>query len=156
MRRLSLTSTGFAPFAYTKLIVLWARGIYCSLVQFWYRGRCPLQPTHNRLLGARSTRRLRPYLHPHFTFAALLPASPQFGQARERITPSLPSRATTPMNQSPNKPFNRSTNPPGSSCLPVPAYRRQAQAGGGAEMRALVLNHWEHKQVQWIVSVVTR
>ncbi len=30
------------------------------------------------------------------------------------------------------------------------------QAGGGAEMRALVLNHWEHKQSQWTVSVVTR
>ncbi len=27
---------------------------------------------------------------------------------------------------------------------------------GGAEMRALGLNHWEDKQLQWIVSVVTR
>ena len=30
------------------------------------------------------------------------------------------------------------------------------QAGGGAEMRALGLSHWEDKQSQWIVSVVTR
>ncbi len=32
---------------------------------------------------------------------------------------------------------------PGSSC-------------GGAEMRALGLSQWEDKQLQWIVSVVTR
>ncbi len=105
MRRLSLTSTAWLPLLALKLIVLRARGIYCSLVQFWYRGRCSLQPTHNRLLGARSARRLRPYLHPHFTFTALFPASPQFGQARERTTPSPPSRAA-PTNQ----PINHSTD----------------------------------------------
>ncbi len=38
----------------------------------------------------------------------------------------------------------------------MPACGRQAQAGGGTAMRALGLNHWEDKQVQWIVSVVTR
>ena len=27
---------------------------------------------------------------------------------------------------------------------------------GGTEMRALGLNHWEDKQLQWVVSVVTR
>ena len=47
----------------------------------------------------------------------------------------------------------------------MPACRRQAAEEGleasairrgGAEMRALGLNHWEDKQLQWIVSVVTR
>ncbi len=115
MRRLSLTSTAWLPLLALKLIVLRARGIYCSVVQFWYRGRCPLQLTHNRPFGLRPARRLRPYLYPHFIFAALLPASPQFGQARERTTPSPPSRAAPPMSQSTNKPINHSTNPPGSS-----------------------------------------